>query len=267
MNRLIEIGFQSVGLWKLVDGQPVCELTSQVNTPNILYAFVSSGEIKYIGKTTQTLKARMTSYQSPGPTQSTNIKNNKNIKTLLQSGKAVDIFILPDTGLLHYGKYHINLAAGLEDSLISEISPAWNGKYQEPESSHSKFSTREKNVAKIPTSMPNETQENIIGANSNNPTFHFYLRTTYFNTGFFNVPVKYMNPFGRDKKRIEIFCGESQDLLILGTINRSANATNAPRIMGGAKLRRWFQKNFKIDNLVIVEVLSPTSIWLRRNRT
>lgn len=260
MNRLIEIGFQCVGHWKLDDGRPVCELTSQMKTRNVLYAFVSNGEIKYIGKTTQTLKGRMASYQNPGPTQSTNIKNNENIKTFLEAGEAVDIFVLPDAGLLRYGGFHINLAAGLEDSLISDISPPWNGKYREnkpvcPASSEG--------VAETPNNKPDEEPEHCIDTNSRNATFQFQVRTTYFNQGFFNVPVKYMREFGSDRDRIEIYCGEKQDL-VQGYINRSVNVNYTPRIMGGAQLRQWFHENVKVDNPVNVEILSPTSIWLRR---
>ena len=37
---------------------------------------------------------------------------------LLSKGKSIDIFALPDNGLIHYGGFHLNLAAGLESSLI-----------------------------------------------------------------------------------------------------------------------------------------------------
>jgi len=260
MNRLIEIGFQCVGHWKLDNGRPVCELTSQMKTPNILYAFVSNGEIKYIGKTAQPLKGRMASYQNPGPTQSTNIKNNANIKTLLESDEAVDIFVLPDNGLLHYGGFHINLAAGLEDSLISDISPPWNGKFRE------KTSARPSNLESVletPSSKSDEAPGQSIETNSKNTTFQFQVRTTYFNQGFFNVPVKYMQAFGSDRDRIEIYCGERQ-VLVQGYINRSVNVNGTPRIMGGSQLRQWFHENVEIDNPVNVEVISPMSIWLQR---
>lgn len=259
MNRLIEIGFQCVGHWKLDDDRPVYELTSLMKTPNVLYAFVSNGEIKYIGKTTQPLKGRMASYQSPGPTQSTNIKNNENIKTLLEAGEAVDIFVLPDTGLLHYGGFHINLAAGLEDSLITDISPPWNGKYSENKPARP---TSSEGVEETPINMPEGEPEQGIETNAINATFRFQVRTTYFNQGFFNVPVKYMKEFGSDRDRIEIYCGENQDL-IQGYINRSVNVNDTPRIMGGVQLRQWFHENVKVDNPVNVDVLSPTSIWLR----
>ena len=202
----------------------------------------------------------MASYQNPGPTQSTNIKNNENIKILLESGEAVDIFVLPDTGLLRYGGFHINLATGLEDSLISDISPPWNGKYREKKSARPASS---ESFAETPSREPDEAPVQSIETNSSNTTFQFQVRTTYFNQGFFNVPVKYMQAFGSDRDRIEIYCGEGQDL-VQGYINRSVNVNNTPRIMGGIQLRQWFRENVEIDNPVNVEVLSPTSIWLRR---
>jgi len=63
MNRLVAIGFQCIGHWKLGNGRPVCELKSQMNTKNILYAFISNGEVQSIGKSTQPLKGRMYTYQ------------------------------------------------------------------------------------------------------------------------------------------------------------------------------------------------------------
>jgi len=33
---------------------------------------------------------------------------------------------LPDNGLLHFGDFHVNLAAGLEDSIIKTLNPLWN---------------------------------------------------------------------------------------------------------------------------------------------
>ena len=44
----------------------------------------------------------------------------------LQARKHVEIYVLPDNGLMHYGGFHLNLAAGLEDSLIRDLEPPWN---------------------------------------------------------------------------------------------------------------------------------------------
>lgn len=80
----------------------------------------------YVGKTTKTLKERLYGYQNPGSTQFTNIRGNAEILKALRAGKNVEIFALPDNGLLKYGGFLLDLAAGLEDSIINELKPAWN---------------------------------------------------------------------------------------------------------------------------------------------
>jgi len=50
---------------------------------------------------------------------------------------------------------------------------------------------------------------------------------------------------------------------ILGSINRRSTTSGAPRIMGGAGLKNWFNASASEMGTVSVEVLSPTSIRLR----
>ncbi len=124
---LIEVGFTIAGAWNL-DGERIAfDLNDLGSARNVLYAFAVDGELMYVGKTVQPLRARMNGYRSPGPTQSTNIKNNSHIRQSLELGRQVVIYVLPDNGLLHYGKFHVNLAAGLEDSVVRELNPPWNG--------------------------------------------------------------------------------------------------------------------------------------------
>src|SRR5258707_486145 len=131
MNRLLEIGFEPIGHW-LLQGDGLAFELFRPSQPNTLYAFVSDGEVKYVGKTVQPLHARMGGYKNPAPSQTTNVRNNSRTKALLQSGAAVDILALPDNGLLHYGQFHLNLAAGLEDNIISVLKPEWNGNTASP---------------------------------------------------------------------------------------------------------------------------------------
>ncbi|MBU4273293.1 MAG: GIY-YIG nuclease family protein [Planctomycetes bacterium] len=126
MKRLIDIGFRKVGEWNLTQSGIEYSLHDCADARNILYCFVCEQAVLYVGKTVQSLKKRMYGYQNPGPTQSTNIKGNKNICSLLADGKQVNIFALPDNGLLHFGGFHINLAAGLEDSIVKTLNPSWN---------------------------------------------------------------------------------------------------------------------------------------------
>ena len=126
MKRLVEIGFRKVGTWDATPAGVAFSLAECGDARNILYAFVSDGTVLYVGKTTQPLRKRMYGYQNPGPTQSTNIKGMRNIRNLLSEGKIVEILALPDNGLLHFGAFHVNLAAGLEDSIVRELNPPWN---------------------------------------------------------------------------------------------------------------------------------------------
>lgn len=75
----------------------------------------------------------MLNYRNAHSSQSTNTRNQKRILECLSRNKSVEIYVLPDNGLLKYGGFHINLAAGLEDSLIDELSPPWNGGLKETE--------------------------------------------------------------------------------------------------------------------------------------
>ncbi|MHB1458692.1 MAG: GIY-YIG nuclease family protein [Armatimonadota bacterium] len=222
------------------------ELTRHATSNNILYAFICDGQVKYIGKTIRTLSARMYGYKNPGPTQITNINNNKRINDLLSEGIAVGILALPDNGLMHIGQFHLNLAAGLEDDIIRVINPEWNGGMPE-----------DLRISSASTSTDlSEPRRSPL------QTFNFNLAKTYLNMGFFNVSVAFEKGFGADGETIELILGSASQP-ILGTINRRVNMNGTPRIMGGTGLRNWFQANAKIDGNIVVDVLSPTSIRLR----
>jgi hypothetical protein len=125
-ERLERMGFVRCGDWAMASGRPKYTLTQHADAQNVLYAFISAGAVMYIGKTVQRLKTRMYGYENPVATQSTNIKGNKLLLEFLSNGLSVEIHALPDSGLLYYGGFHVNLAAGLEDSLVAALKPSWN---------------------------------------------------------------------------------------------------------------------------------------------
>jgi len=126
IEQLINIGFKKVGEWSFIQDKLLPNLFAEGDVVNVLYCFVVNNEPLYVGKTTQMLKKRMYGYQNPGKSQFTNIRNNEYIKSTINSGLTVDIYVLPDHGLLHFGDFHLNLAAGLEDSITNSIKPKWN---------------------------------------------------------------------------------------------------------------------------------------------
>jgi hypothetical protein len=125
-SRSDNIGFQRAGYWLLNGATVDFILEKFYDCNNVLYAFIVDDSIKYIGKSIKTLQQRMQQYKTPGPSQSTNIKNRDNIKRELESGKSVEIYCFVDSGLFSYGGLRINLAEGLETSMITEIQPDWN---------------------------------------------------------------------------------------------------------------------------------------------
>lgn len=265
VNRLLEIGFQPAGHWLLGERGPTLHLRALTESRNILYAFVTDGEVKYIGKTTQPLKARMLGYQRPAATQATNVRNNGNIHDLLRQGKAVDIFALPDNGLLHYGKFHVNLAAGLEDSLIATVRPEWNGQRTAERAVAEGGEIGEEGVVSgsDEKDMSSEAACGTTGSArvEGGARMVLVLQPTYFNQGFFNVPVDQQRHFGNDLEKIDMYCG-AERLHVAGYINRTANASGTPRIMGGAQLKRWMQKSSRVMGEVDVAIQSPTSLSL-----
>ena len=208
MKSLTDIGFQNAGYWKLNGDQLELELTRLSDAKNVLYGFVSNDEVKYIGKTASTLEKRLYGYKYPGPTQSTNIKNNANIKNILEAGEAVDIWVLPDNGLLSFGGYRISLAAGLEDSLISSIVPPWNGRGP---ATSSEISPETDNRDISPVEAENQNNSRIVPQKTNvdreTVKFEFQLRQTYYDQGFFNIRVEFMHAFAGNEAPIEIFLG------------------------------------------------------------
>jgi hypothetical protein len=246
MNRLLDIGFEPAGHWLLSEGKLVFVLTRHSTQKNILYAFVCDGEVMYVGKTVQTLVKRMSGYRTPGRTQITNIGNHHRIVELINSGSAIEILALPDSGLMHYGPFHLNLAAALEDDIIRKLDPKWNGGKAE-QVAPANLVEVEPDVESLPTFTA---------------TFAFVLQPTYFRSGFFNVGVTAQKHLGADGETIELFLGNS-NTPVLGMINRRANTNGTPRIMGGTKLRDWFQHHAREMDDVAIQVLSPTAIRLR----
>lgn len=248
MNNLLDIGFQPAGHWFLVEEKLKFEITRHATQANILYAFICDAEVMYVGKTIRTLASRMAGYKTPARTQTTNIHNNQKILELLKRGVAIEIWALPDNGLLHYGRFHINLAAALEDDIIRKLNPPWNGGKAEK-------------VIDAEIESQNVLQEFTT---TSAETFSFILQPTYYRSGFFNVGVSSQKHIGADSETIEIFLGDATSP-ILGTINRRANTNGTPRIMGGPAVRNWFHMVARSMDRIGVQVLSPTSIRLSIN--
>ena len=79
----------------------------------------------------------MQGYKTPSKKKdqgaTTNKGNHQRIRELCECGKKLEIWSWADAwaedkDARHYGEFRVNLAAGLEDDLIEQIKPPWNGK-------------------------------------------------------------------------------------------------------------------------------------------
>jgi len=252
MNNLLKIGFIKVGVWSLYNSHIQFSLTSHVSEKGVLYSFVSNNEIKYIGKTTQTLSNRMKGYQKPGSTLRTNIRVKDKITNLLGHGLPLEIYILPDDGLFKFGDFKLSVAAGLEDTLINEFNPEWNITGRKKENRIDKIVKKEKILPQIRSQ------------NFTTDTIEVILWPAYYNQGFFNVRRRNSDRFGKDQEIIRILLGDNSDNIINGVIDRKANSNGTPRIRGRKELTEWIQSNFKPGDILLVDIISPVSIRLRK---
>lgn len=97
------------------------------------------------------------------------------------------------------------------------------------------------------------------------PTFTLTLQLTYYRQGFFNVVVDFDRYVRTKEGPVRLKLGRTGEE-IEGKINRHANQNGTARILGGVKLRDWFQANFKPMDSVAVDLSSAELIVLERPR-
>ncbi|MFJ5488258.1 GIY-YIG nuclease family protein [Hansschlegelia beijingensis] len=261
------IGFADVGAW-LASGEAIAfeldEAKAAVNdvlvdTPNALYAFVQGNSVQYIGKTTQSVRKRFVGYRNPGRSQRTNLRCNAKITQALAAGSEVRVMIFTPISNLRYGDYEINLAAGLEDSLIKAFDPPWNGRDRGiPVTEEAEREKAEEEVDAL-----KEEPEQLKPVPGRRPfPFEITLGQAYYYQGLINPGVAASQFLGRDGEPIQISFGDGAEPVI-SSINRTANVSGAVRVVGRNRLiAEWFQQHYKPGDVVMACVLDPNRIRL-----
>jgi len=103
----------------------------------------------------------------------------------------------------------------------------------------------------------------IKGINMDYPKYKLTLHKTYYEKGFFNLGVSVNSYLKLDNGEITIYLGEEKQRII-GKINRDANQNSTPRIFGGNELKKWIQKNCKLQEIIFVYILSSDTIWIKK---
>ena len=90
---------------------------------------------------------------------------------------------------------------------------------------------------------------------------HLTLHKTYYNQGFWNIPVDLDSHVRKDEGPITLLLGKYRQE-IQAHVNRSANQNGTARIMGKRALRDWFQQNYAVMDNVPVRFVTPNLIVL-----
>lgn len=269
---LLNLGFVDVGKWQPKsdsiaydpDGTDASASEVMLDAPNALYAFVHGDQVVYIGKTTRSIRKRYVGYCRPGKTQATNQRCHRNIKAAIAKGVEIRIFVFTPITHLRYSDFEINLAAGLEDSLIREFDPPWNGRdkghpmseeAEREEVEESEFGASD--VVAVADSPPESRASGQARA-----TFSVVLGATYYEKGILNPGVEASEYLGQDGAPIRVRFSDGSPTVV-SKINRTANRTGAVRVIGGnAQIARWFQENFSEGDTVYGNVVDPHTIEL-----
>lgn len=87
------------------------------------------------------------------------------------------------------------------------------------------------------------------------------LHKTYYDQGFWNIPVDFDRFVRRDEGPITLVLGKGKQE-IKAHVNRSANQNGTARIMGRGALRDWFHKNYKQGDKIPMSFATPNRIVL-----
>lgn len=262
-DDLQKIGFERAATWVLNDNGLNYEIVNNnatrvaaiLSVANALYAFCAGKDVLYIGKTTQTLKKRLKGYCSPGKTQSTNQKCHAHICSTLLGGREVDIYVFAPPEDLRFRGFSLNIAAGLEDTLIRSFAPPWNGA---------------KNSVVISESAEHEAPlaDNVLRLEDDAPArpigqFWVTLTPNYLSSGIINPGKATNHLFGRTDAPLTV-CFSDGAPAVASRIDRRANSSGSVRLLGSNQaIATWLQKHFQVGDRVTALIISPYLIELQ----
>ncbi len=268
---LLNLGFVDIGRWVpngdfiiyQLDGENASANEALLDDKNALYAFVDGDRVLYIGKTARSIRKRYVGYCRPGKRQATNQRCHRNIKAAIADGTEIRIFAFAPITHLRYADFEINLAAGLEDSLIREFNPPWNGRERgQPISEEAeREEAEETETEKLDVAAASDIPPEPVASSSAAP-FTITLGSTYYHKGFLNPGVEASRFLGKDGDPIRIRFSNGNPTVV-SKINRTANRTGAVRVVGGnTQIAKWFQDNFQEGDTVRGRVVDPHTIEL-----
>lgn len=298
MEKLLELGFKKVGIWKKNEKTLSFELSEFKDSTDIIFAFVQNSTVVYMATALGNFETFLTTYINPSSIDldKAGIKNSL-LKSL--DDKEIAIYALKN-------KKWFGLATRFTpiqiSNIIKEINPSWNsddlkdrmknivGKDRNAVLKSEKEKAKERELEKLAEEKAkteeisttenieienensdenneevenNDTSKKVVStkkAKKQHETYIFILGKSYYERGFFNLKTSYSHLVGEDKTDIQIVVGEKQT--ILGKVSRTANVSNTARIIGNKPLKIWFQENATVNCELRITFISKKKIKL-----
>lgn len=286
MEKLLELGFKKVGIWKKDEKVLSFELSEFKDSADIIFAFVQNSTVAYMAVSNGNFETFLNTFVNPSniDLEKTGIKNS--ILKTLDNGE-IAIYALKN-------KKFFGLMTRFSQSeiinLIKEIKPSWNSdvkdrmknivgkdrnavlkseqlKEKEREEAEEKAAKKIENSAdteKTPESVKETTSKPAVKEKGKKQyeTYIFILGKSYYERGFFNLKTSYSHLVGEDKSEIQIVLEGKEKYTIPGKINRTANVSKAARIIGNKPLKMWFQENAEVNSELRITFISKKKIKL-----
>ena len=286
MEKLLELGFKKVGIWKKDEKVLSFELSEFKDSADIIFAFVQNSTVAYMAVSNGNFETFLNTFVNPSniDLEKTGIKNS--ILKTLDNGE-IAIYALKN-------KKFFGLMTRFSQSeiinLIKEIKPSWNSDVKdrmknivgkdrnavlksEQLKEKEREEAEEKAAKKIENSADTEKTPESVKETASKPavkekgkkqyeTYIFILGKSYYERGFFNLKTSYSHLVGEDKSEIQIVLEGKEKYTIPGKINRTANVSKAARIIGNKPLKMWFQENAEVNSELRITFISKKKIKL-----
>ena len=290
MEKLLELGFKKVGIWKKNEKVLSFELSEFKDSADIIFAFVQNSTVAYMAVSNGNFETFLNTFVNPSniDLEKTGVKNS--ILKALDNGE-VAIYALKN-------KKFFGLMTRFSQSeiinLIKEIKPSWNSdvkdrmknivgkdrnavlkseQLKEKEREKEKEEAEERAAKEIETKADTEKAPEPVKETVSKPaakekskkqyeSYIFILGKSYYERGFFNLKTSYSHLVGEDKSEIQIILEGKEKYTIPGKINRTANVSKAARIIGNKPLRMWFQENAEVNSELRITFISKKKIKL-----
>ena len=100
--------------------------------------------------------------------------------------------------------------------------------------------------------------DNIVSHHGSEREFQIRLGKTYYEQGFFNVPLASDALITEEECKLSLPNG----IEIMARVDRNANRNKTARIFGRAALMHWFQENYNLDETVPAFIVDNANINL-----